>query len=49
MTALKQALNSARPRGGVIDEGNSIYLFDIGVTYHTHRQRYSTILRLRMR
>ena len=30
MTALKQALNSARPRGGVIDEGNSIYLFDIG-------------------
>lgn len=31
MTALKQALNSARPRGGVIDEGNSIYLFDIGV------------------
>lgn len=31
MTSLKQALNSARPRGGVIDEGNSIYLFDIGV------------------
>jgi hypothetical protein len=31
MTCLKQALNSARPRGGVIDEGNSIYLFDIGV------------------
>lgn len=31
MTALKQALNSARPRGGLIDEGNSIYLFDIGV------------------
>lgn len=31
MTALKQALCSARPRGGVIDEGNSIYLFDIGV------------------
>lgn len=31
MTALKQALNAARPRGGLIDEGNSIYLFDIGV------------------
>jgi transposase len=31
MTALKQALCSARPRGGIIDEGNSIYLFDIGV------------------
>ena len=31
MTALKQAINSARPRGGIIDEGNSIYLFDIGI------------------
>lgn len=31
MTAMKQALNSARPRGGIIDEGNSIYLFDIGI------------------
>lgn len=31
MTALKQALNASRPRGGLIDEGNSIYLFDIGV------------------
>jgi hypothetical protein len=31
MTALKQALNSARPRGGIIDEGNSIYLFEIGI------------------
>ena len=33
MTCLKQALNSARPRGGVIDEGNSIYLFDICLLY----------------
>jgi len=31
MTAMKQALNAARPRNGLIDEGNSIYLFDIGV------------------
>lgn len=31
MTALKQALNAARSRGGMIDEGNSIYLFDIGI------------------
>lgn len=31
MTALKQALNASRPRGGIIDEGNSIYLFDIGI------------------
>ena len=28
---MKQALNSARPRGGVIDEGNMIYLFDLGI------------------
>lgn len=31
MTAMKQALNSARPRNGIIDEGNSIYLFDLGI------------------
>lgn len=31
MTAMKQALISARPRGGVIDEGNQIYLFDMGI------------------
>ena len=28
MTCMKQALNAARARGGVIDEGNLIYLFD---------------------
>jgi hypothetical protein len=31
MTAMKQALCSARTRGGVIDEGNQIYLFDMGI------------------
>ena len=31
MTCLKQALNAARARGGVIDEGNLIYLFDMGI------------------
>lgn len=31
MTAMKQALNAARSRGGVIDEGNMIYLFDLGI------------------
>ena len=31
MTCMKQALNSARPRGGIIDEGNMIYLFDLGI------------------
>jgi hypothetical protein len=32
MTAMKQALISARPRGGSIDEGNQIYLFDLGIS-----------------
>lgn len=31
MTNLKQALNAARTRGGLIDEGNQIYLFDLGI------------------
>ena len=31
MTCMKQALNSARARGGQIDEGNLIYLFDMGI------------------
>jgi hypothetical protein len=31
MTAMKQALTAARTRGGVIDEGNHIYLFDMGI------------------
>jgi len=31
MTAMKQALCAARTRGGVIDEGNHIYLFEMGI------------------
>lgn len=31
MTALKQALCSARTRNGTIDEGNSIYFFELGI------------------
>jgi hypothetical protein len=31
MTAMKQALNAARVSGGNIDEGNYIYLFDMGI------------------
>jgi len=31
MTAMKQALCAARARGGSIDEGNQIYLFDMGI------------------
>ena len=30
-TAMKQALHAARASGGRIDEGNYIYLFDIGI------------------
>lgn len=32
MTCMKQALNAARARNGVIDEGNLIYLFDLGIS-----------------
>ena len=31
MTCMKQALNAARSRGGQIDEGNLIYVFDLGI------------------
>jgi predicted RNA-binding protein len=31
MTAMKQALSAARTKGGVIDEGNHIYFFDLGI------------------
>ena len=31
MTCMKQALSAARSRGGTIDEGNLIYLFDMGI------------------
>jgi hypothetical protein len=31
-TAFSQSLNAARARGGIIDEGNMIYLFQIGIS-----------------
>ena len=31
MTCMKQALSAARSRNGMIDEGNLIYLFDLGI------------------
>jgi len=31
MTCMKQALNASRSRNGMIDEGNLIYLFDLGI------------------
>lgn len=32
LTALKQGLNAARARGGIIDEGNHIYFFELGIS-----------------
>ena len=32
MTCMKQALSAARSRNGMIDEGNLIYLFDLGIS-----------------
>lgn len=46
MTAMKQALNSARPRGGVIDEGNCIYLFDIGINVSMAQQEIINYLNM---
>ena len=42
MTCMKQALNAARSRGGVIDEGNLIYLFDMGInSAHAQAEIYA--------
>ena len=46
MTCMKQALNSARPRGGVIDEGNMIYLFDLRYQCSTSTSRSICVLEL---
>ena len=45
MTALKQALNSARPRGGVIDEVTQFTYLILELMFHMHRQKSLTILR----
>ena len=44
MTCLKQALNAARARGGVIDEGNLIYLFDMGINSAVAQQEIYSYL-----
>lgn len=46
MTALKQALNAARARGGVIDEGNHIYLFDMGINGAVAQREISEYLQV---
>ena len=45
MTCLKQALCAARSRGGVIDEGNQIYLFDMGLPASLVQRRILDYLR----
>jgi hypothetical protein len=44
MTAMKQALVSARPRGGIIDEGNQIYLFELGINGATAQKEIIDLL-----
>lgn len=44
MTAFKQALIAARSRGGIIDEGNMIYFFDLGINGHVAQNEINFIL-----
>jgi hypothetical protein len=44
MTAFKQALIAARSRGGIVDEGNMIYFFDLGINGHVAQQEVTKIL-----
>lgn len=44
-TCLKQALNAARARGGIIDEGNMIYLFDMGINGRAAQEKIFELLR----
>ena len=45
MTAMKQALCAARTRGGIIDEGNQIYLFDMGINGAVAQEEVSAYLK----
>lgn len=44
MTAFLQALTAARSRGGVIDEGNHIYLFQLGINGAVAQAHVSSLL-----
>lgn len=46
MTAMKQALIAARARGGSIDEGNQIYMFDLGINGAQAQAEVSAYLNL---
>jgi hypothetical protein len=44
MTAFMQALTAARSRGGIIDEGNHIYLFQLGINGAVAQAHVSSLL-----
>jgi hypothetical protein len=44
MTAFNQALTAARARGGMIDEGNHIYLFQLGINGAVAQQEITALL-----
>lgn len=44
MTAFNQALTAARARGGLIDEGNHIYLFQLGINGATAQREVTAFL-----
>jgi hypothetical protein len=44
MTAFNQALTAARARGGLIDEGNHIYLFQLGINGAVAQQEITALL-----
>jgi hypothetical protein len=44
MTAFNQALTAARSRGGVIDEGNHIYLFQLGINGAVAQREVTALL-----
>jgi hypothetical protein len=44
MTAFNQALTSARSRGGLIDEGNHIYLFQLGINGAVAQKEITALL-----
>ncbi len=45
MTAFAQALHAARSHGGVIDEGNQIYLFQLGINGRVAQAEVSALLK----
>jgi hypothetical protein len=44
MTAFNQALTAARARGGLIDEGNQIYLFQLGINGAVAQREVTALL-----